>query len=440
MIGAAVVTLGCPKNEVDSENMKGLLEKNGYCEEKNISKADIIIVNTCGFIEDAKQESINTILEMGKNKKNGRCRLLIVSGCLAQRYPKELMREIPEIDALVGTTGFMHIVDIIKDALDGKRSVCILDESLDIPENLPRTCGENRHYRYLRIAEGCSNYCSYCIIPKIRGRYRSRREEYIIEEAKSLTDEGARELILVAQDITNYGSDLYGHKRLAQLLSKLCSVDNMEWLRLLYCYPEGITEELIHTVKSLDKICKYLDIPVQHASDRILKRMNRRITGTEIERLLYRLREQIPGIVLRSTVIVGFPGEKDEDFKEVLSLVEKGYFDRLGVFTYSREEDTPAFHMKEHVPHHVALRRRETLMLEQQKISLGKNSTRIGKRMRIIVDGRESELYYGRTYGDAPDVDNRVLFTSKGSVKTGDFVEVEIDHALEYDLVGRVVE
>jgi ribosomal protein S12 methylthiotransferase len=439
MLRVAVVTLGCPKNEVDSEIIKGLLCQNGFEEEKDLSRADIIVVNTCGFIEDAKQESVNTLLEMSGYKENGSCRLLVAAGCLSQRYGKELMQEISGIDAVVGTTSFPDIVDTIKDSLRGNRGFRIRDENMDIPEGLPRVQGENLHYRYLRIAEGCDNYCSYCIIPKLRGKYRSRKEKDIIEEANTLVSGRAREIILVAQDITGYGRDLYNEKRLPALLIKLCSIEKLDWLRLLYCYPEGITEELINTVRDQDKICKYLDIPIQHASDSILKRMNRKITGVEIERLLYELREQIPGLVIRSSVIVGFPGESSEDFDSILSLVRKGYFDRLGVFTYSREENTPAFRMKGHISPEVSMERREILMLEQQGISLRKNHSKIGMEIRVIVDGKENELYYGRTYGDAPEVDNQTLFTSDRILKAGEFVKVRVEHALEYDLIGRVV-
>lgn len=439
MSRVAVVTLGCPKNEVDSETIKGLLQSNGFTEEKDPSKAEIIIINTCGFIEDAKQESINTILEMAQYKNKGSCQLLIAAGCLIQRYHRQLKEEIPEIDAMVGTTTFKDIAGVIKSALGGNRTVFIGDQNMDIPEGMPRARGEHRHYRYLKIAEGCNKHCSYCIIPKLRGRYKSRKEELIIDEAKRLVSDRAKEIILVAQDVANYGIDLYNERRLSNLLAKLCSIDDLEWIRLLYCYPEAITDQLIETIAAQQKVCKYLDIPIQHVSDKVLKRMNRRITGSVIEELLCRLRERIPDLIIRSTIMVGFPGESDEDFLSVLKLVQKGYFDRLGVFTYSKEENTPAYRMKGHIPKNVAVERREILMLEQQRISLKKNHSRIGTRVRVLVDGQDDNLYYGRTYGDAPEVDNQVLFTSKSGLRTGDMVEVEIEHALEYDLIGRVV-
>jgi ribosomal protein S12 methylthiotransferase len=435
----SIITLGCPKNQADSEMIKGLLMEKGYTYEQDPALADIIVVNTCGFIEDAKQESINTLLEMAQYKKTGRCRLMVASGCLAQRYGKELMREMPEIDVLLGTTSFPEIIEAVKQAAQGKRVLNIRHPDSVIPEGLPRDSLEKSHYAYLRIAEGCDNHCSYCIIPRIRGSYRSRRWEDILEEGKFLVSGGVKELILVAQDTTGYGRDLYGERKLPWLINKLCEIDGLHWMRLLYCYPDGITRELVETMRDQSKLCNYLDIPIQHASDRILRLMNRRTTAAQTERLLNYVKENIPGVIIRSTVIVGFPGETDDDFKKLLALVRKGYIDRLGVFVYSREEDTPAYGFSGRVPRSTAEQRREILMLEQQQISLKNNREMVGKVLEVLADGRDRDGYYGRTYGDAPEIDNAVLFHSDREIKAGEYVRVKVEHALEYDLVGRVV-
>ncbi|HQD41166.1 MAG TPA: 30S ribosomal protein S12 methylthiotransferase RimO [Bacillota bacterium] len=435
----SIITLGCPKNQADSEMIKGLLMEKGYTYEQDPALADIIVVNTCGFIEDAKQESINTLLEMAQYKKTGRCRLMVASGCLAQRYGKELMREMPEIDVLLGTTSFPEIIEAVKQAAQGKRVLNIRHPDFAIPEGLPRDSLEKSHYAYLRIAEGCDNHCSYCIIPRIRGSYRSRRWEDILEEGKFLVSDGAKELILVAQDTTGYGRDLYGERKLPWLINKLCEIDGLHWMRLLYCYPDGITRELVETMRDQSKLCNYLDIPIQHASDRILRLMNRRTTAAQTERLLNYVKENIPGVIIRSTVIVGFPGETEDDFKRLLTLVRKGYIDRLGVFVYSREEDTPAYGFSGRVPRSTAEQRREILMLEQQQISLKNNREMVGKVLEVLTDGRDRDGYYGRTYGDAPEIDNAVLFHSDKEIMAGEYVRVKVEHALEYDLVGRVV-
>jgi len=435
----SIITLGCPKNQADSEMIKGLLMEKGYTYEQDPALADIIVVNTCGFIEDAKQESINTLLEMAQYKKTGRCGLMVASGCLAQRYGKELMREMPEIDVLLGTTSFPEIIEAVKQAAQGKRVLNIRHPDFAIPEGLPRDSLEKSHYAYLRIAEGCDNHCSYCIIPRIRGSYRSRRWEDILEEGKFLVSDGAKELILVAQDTTGYGRDLYGERKLPWLINKLCEIDGLHWMRLLYCYPDGITRELVETMRDQSKLCNYLDIPIQHASDRILRLMNRRTTAAQTERLLNYVKENIPGVIIRSTVIVGFPGETEDDFKRLLTLVRKGYIDRLGVFVYSREEDTPAYGFSGRVPRSTAEQRREILMLEQQQISLKNNREMVGKVLEVLTDGRDRDGYYGRTYGDAPEIDNAVLFHSDKEIMAGEYVRVKVEHALEYDLVGRVV-
>lgn len=435
----SIVTLGCPKNQADSEIIKGLLMEKGYFYEQDPALADVIVVNTCGFIEDAKQESINTLLEMGQYKKTGRCRLMVASGCLTQRYGKDLMREMPEIDVILGTTSFPEIIEAVDQAAQGKRVLNIRHPDFVLPEGLPRNSLGNSHYAYLRIAEGCDNHCSYCIIPRIRGSYRSRRREDILEEGKALVSGGAKEVILIAQDTTGYGRDLYGERKLPWLLNKLCEIDGLYWLRLLYCYPDGITRELVETMRVQPKLCSYLDIPIQHASDRILRLMNRRTTAAQTEKLLNYLKENIPGLVIRSTVIVGFPGETDDDFQRLLTLVRKGYIDRLGVFVYSREEDTPAYGFSGRVPRSTAEQRREILMLEQQQVSLKNNRELVGQVLEVMTDGHDQDGYYGRTYGDAPEIDNMVLFHSDKEIKAGEYVRVKVEHALEYDLVGRVV-
>ena len=435
----SIITLGCPKNQADSEMIKGLLMEKGYTYEQDPALADIIVVNTCGFIEDAKQESINTLLEMAQYKKTGRCGLMVASGCLAQRYGKELMREMPEIDVLLGTTSFPEIIEAVKQAAQGKRVLNIRHPDFAIPEGQPRDRLEKSHYAYLRNAKGCDHHCSYCIIPRIRGSYRSRRWNDTMEEGKFLVSDGAKELILVAQDTTGYGRDLYGERKLPWLINKLCEIDGLHWMRLLYCYPDGITRELVETMRDQSKLCNYLDIPIQHASDRILRLMNRRTTAAQTERLLNYVKENIPGVIIRSTVIVGFPGETEDDFKRLLTLVRKGYIDRLGVFVYSREEDTPAYGFSGRVPRSTAEQRREILMLEQQQISLKNNREMVGKVLEVLTDGRDRDGYYGRTYGDAPEIDNAVLFHSDREIKAGEYVRVKVEHALEYDLVGRVV-
>lgn len=438
MYSVAIITLGCPKNQVDSEIMKGLLIEKGYRYVSKAERADIVVVNTCGFIQDAKEESINILLETARFKEEGRCILLAASGCLSQRYSRELMKEIPEIDVILGTTSFPDIVKAIDHSLKKKRVINVKHRDTPIPEGLPRAVPRGAHVEYLRIAEGCDNHCSYCSIPMLRGRYRSRREEDIIKEAKALVSSNVKELILIAQDTTGYGKDLYNELRLPQLLTRLCEIEGADWIRLLYCYPDGITKELIHAVEKNLKVCKYLDIPIQHASDKILKTMNRRTTAMQIENMLNTLKEQIPEIAIRSTVIVGFPGETDQDFKKILTLVKKGYFDRLGVFTYSREEGTPSYNMGKQVPRSIAKERKEALMLEQQSISLRNNAALVGHEERVIVDGRDHYQYYGRTFRDAPEIDNLVLFSSEKPLNPGDFTKVRIEHAFEYDLVGRV--
>lgn len=436
---AAIISLGCPKNQVDSETIAGLLSEAGYMLANDPADADIIIVNTCAFITDAKEESIDTILQMAKYKKHGRCELLAVAGCLSQRYGQQLFDEMPEVDVFVGTTSFPGIIRAIGNALQGCRVIDIADADQSVQEGLPSVRSAPAYTGYLKIADGCDNRCTYCIIPKLRGSYKSRRSEDILAEADSMAKAGVKELILIAQDTTSYGIDLYREKRLPGLLEDLCKIDGIRWIRLLYCYPDLINDYLIDVIARQSKICNYLDIPIQHISDRVLKAMNRRVRSKDIFSLLERLKERIPDIIIRSTLMVGFPGESDDDFQQLLDFVNKGYIDRLGVFTYSREEDTPAFRMKNQVPKKIAQKRKDIIMRAQQQISLNKNHSRIGDTLEVLVEGNEGETFVGRTYGDAPDIDNRVLIESPTQLESGQFVRVKIEHAMEYDLFGRVL-
>ena len=436
-----MVSLGCDKNLVDSERMLGILADHGYTLTDDESEAEVAIVNTCCFIEEAKKESIDQIFELARLKEDAALKVLIVTGCMAQRYKDEIMDEIPEIDAIVGTTGFDGIAEAIDDALRGKRdSVMGTDISKD-----PDLTGSRRilttggHYAYLKIAEGCDKRCTYCAIPDIRGHYRSYSMESLVSEARDLANQGVRELILVAEETTLYGKDLYGRKMLPELLRRLSEIDEIHWIRLLYCYPEEIDSELIDVIAAQPKVCHYLDIPIQHASDRILKKMNRRTTKKELKVLIHTLRERIPDIVLRTTLITGFPGETEEDHTELLRFIEEEKFDRLGVFTYSKEEGTPAASMEDQIPQDVMDRRRDELMELQQHISLCRGKERIGSVMEAVVEGElpEDGVYVARTYGDTPKVDGLVFFPKERELMSGDFVRVEITDASEYDLEGK---
>lgn len=435
-----VVSLGCPKNLVDSEVMLGVLNNGDFEITGNEEDADIIIVNTCGFIESAKQESINTILEMAEHKKNS-CELLIVTGCLAERYRDNIIKEMPEVDAVVGTGNYSEIADVIEKAYSGKKVLRYgkLD-TIDYPEG-KRILSTRKGYAYLKIAEGCDNFCTYCIIPSLRGRYRSRKIEDLVHEAAQLAAEGVGELILVAQDTTRYGIDLYGEHKLANLIQQLSAIDGIRWIRLLYCYPEDIDDALIDEVAKNPKVCKYMDIPIQHASDRILKAMGRRGTSKEVRELISKLRERIPGIVIRTTFIVGFPGEEEEDFEKLHDMVKQIGFDRLGVFNYSKEEGTPAAGMKSQIPEKVKLHRRNSIMECQRGIVLQKNKERIGRVYSALVEGVADDgiFYIGRTYAEAPDIDSLVYFTSSEPLETGSFVDIRILNTDDYDLIGDVV-
>ena len=436
------VSLGCDKNLVDSENMLGILHSNGYQITQEEQKADIIIINTCCFIHDAKQESINTILEMAEYKKSGSCKALIVAGCLAERYKEEILREIPEVDALMGTASFTGILQVIEELTEGQKLSRF--DSLNLPPVAAtgRILTSGTHYAYLKIAEGCDKHCTYCVIPRVRGNYRSIPMEDLLAEAKYLSEQGVKELILVAQETTLYGYDLYGRKALPELLSKLAELPGIAWIRILYCYPEEITDELIEVMKKEPKICHYLDIPIQHASDRILKLMGRRTDRAALEYIIAKLRREIPDIILRTTLITGFPTETEEDHKELLDFVEMQHFDRLGVFTYSKEEDTPAAKLKPQILAKVKKQRQKELMKLQQAVVFTAARSRFGNTYEVLIEGRvteEENLYLGRTYMDAPQVDGYLFFHAEEELLSGDMVKVKVTQAKGYDLVGDLV-
>ena len=434
------ISLGCDKNLVDSEVMLGLLDKKGYQIVDSEEDADIIVVNTCCFIHDAKEESIQTILEMAEYKKEGKLKALIVTGCLAQRYQQEIIDEIPEVDAVLGTTSYDHIVEAVEEALAGNGHVVLedVDALPDVKEKRLVTTGG--HYAYMKIAEGCDKHCTYCIIPKLRGNYRSVPMERLIEEAKQLASQGVKELILVAQETTLYGIDLYKKKSLPKLLHELCKIPGIQWIRIQYCYPEEITQELIETIREEEKVCNYLDIPIQHASDRILKRMGRRTNQKQLREMIASLRSQIPDIALRTTLISGFPGETEEDQEEVMRFVDEMEFERLGVFAYSQEEDTPAAEFPDQVPQELKEERRDEIMELQQEISYEKSQSMIGKVLEVMIEGKvaDENAYVGRTYMDAPGVDGLIFINTDLDLMSGDFVRAKVTGALEYDLIGEI--
>lgn len=436
------VSLGCDKNLVDSEVMLGMLKERGYSFTDDEAEADAAVINTCCFINDAKQESIDTILEMAELKKSGQLKALIVTGCLAQRYKEEIQTEIEEVDAIIGTSAIETIVETLEEVLTGKSKNHIeaLDKApLGGRERVVTTGG---HYSYLKIAEGCNKHCTYCIIPKVRGNYRSVPEEKLLAEAEQLIKKGVKELILVAQETTLYGMDLYGEKRLAQLLHKLCKLEGLKWIRILYCYPEEITDELIRTIKEEPKICHYLDIPIQSGSDRILKLMGRRTDTEQIRKLIEKLRTEIPDICIRTTFITGFPTETEEDFVSTMEFINEMEFDRLGVFTYSPEEDTPAAVMEGQVEEAVKRSRQEEMMELQQEIAFEAAENMQGRILEVMIEGKlaDEEVYVARTYKDAPGVDGYLFVNTDWSLMSGDFVTVQVTGANEYDLIAEVVE
>ena len=436
------ISLGCDKNLVDSEVMLGILGKEGYSFTNDEASADIIIINTCCFINDAKEESINTILEMAEYRRSGSCRALIVAGCLAQRYKDEIRAEIEEVDAVVGTTSYDAIASTIRTVLGGENAESFQDpDRLMLQQDSQRSLTTGGHYAYLKIAEGCDKHCTYCIIPKVRGRYRSIPMERLVTEAAYLAACGVKELILVAQETTVYGVDLYGEKKLPELIRKLARISGIHWIRLEYCYPEEVTDELIEVIKEEEKVCHYLDIPIQHASDRILRKMGRRTTRADIEEIVEKLRREIPDICLRTTLICGFPGETDEDHEELMDFVDMMEFDRLGVFAYSPEEDTPAALMPGQIPEEVKEARRCELMELQQDIAFEKAFEAVGQTMRVLIEGKvaDEDAYVGRTYRDAPDVDGYIFINTQEQLVTGDFVDVKVTGSDEYDLIGELI-
>ena len=438
------VSLGCDKNLVDTEMMLGQLSQEGFTFTDDETEADVIVINTCCFIGDAKEESINTILEMAELKKQGTLKALVVTGCLAQRYKEEIQTEIPEVDCILGTTAIDKIAEAVKKVLDGEKAGMEYIHSI----NREPVYGKKRimttggHYAYLKIAEGCDKHCTYCIIPKIRGNFRSVPMEALVEEATRIVEQGVKEIILVAQETTLYGQDLYGRKALPELLDKLNAISGLYWIRILYCYPEEVTLELIEAIKRNEKVCHYLDIPIQHGSDAVLKRMGRRTNEQQLRDIVGKLREEIPDICLRTTLISGFPGETEDDHDTVMRFVDELEFDRLGVFTYSPEEDTPAAIMENQIEEEIKEDRRAEIMELQQEIAYDKADSMIGQKLMVMIEGKvaDENAYVGRSYKDAPNVDGYVFVNADRNLMTGDFVPVVITGSYEYDLIGEIDE
>lgn len=434
-----IETLGCAKNASDSEVAAGILEAADHTIVKQPSEADVIMVNTCGFINDAKKESIDRIFDMTEYKKNGG--ILIVSGCLSQRYGEELYKEMPEVDIFLGVNDYPSLPEILNNHAQGKREKYLSVYEKGFLETGRRKRMEPSFSATIKIAEGCNNVCAYCVIPSIRGPFRSRKMEDILEEAQELSDDGCKELILIAQDVTAYGLDLYGELKLAALVKELCKVEKIQWIRLMYCYEDRITDELIEVIASEEKVCHYIDIPIQHVSDKVLKAMNRRSTNASVLNTISRLRKAIPDIHIRTTLITGFPGEDNQDFEELVDFVENHKFERLGVFTYSKEEGTPAATMANQVREDTKKRRKEILMTKQLDVSLASNEEKVGKILEVLVEEIDEDgSYIGRSRYDAPEIDNSVLFSSDSICMPGDLVHVRITDAFDYDLVGRMEE
>lgn len=435
------ISLGCDKNLVDTEMMLGLLTRDGYTFTDDEQEADIIVINTCCFIGDAKEESINTILQMAELKETGCCKALIVTGCLAQRYKQEIIDEIPEVDGILGTTTYDEISTVLGRVLGGEGGVSCFHDLNALPEvETERIITTGGHYAFLKIAEGCDKHCTYCIIPSLRGSYRSVPMERLVKEATQLAQRGVRELILVAQETTLYGVDLYGKKMLPELLQELAGISGLYWIRVQYCYPEEITDELIEVIRTEEKVCHYLDIPIQHASDTILKRMNRRTNQEQLRQMIEKLRRQIPDIALRTTMIAGFPGETEEDHEEVMAFVDEMEFERLGVFAYSAEEDTPAAEFPDQIPEEVKAARRDAIMELQQEIAFELSASMVGRVLDVMIEGKVADepAYVGRTYMDAPGVDGYIFVNTGELLMSGDFVKVRVTGSSEYDLIGEV--
>jgi len=442
-IKIAFISLGCDKNLVDSEVMLGIIDREGFIITNDETQADAIIVNTCGFIRDATEEGIENVVLAGAHKKNGRCKALIVTGCMAQRYADEIFSELPEVDAVVGTGDFEKIAEIIKDALGGKKVRAVTDINHMINEELfeKRVLSSPSHYAYLKIAEGCDSHCTYCIIPQLRGKYRSRKIESLVREAESLCARGIKEITLVAQDTARYGVDLYGESRLEYLLRELAKIEDLEWIRLLYCYPESITDGLIAEIRDNPKVCNYIDMPMQSGCDATLARMGRKMRRADLSALIAKLRTEITDIVIRTTFIAGFPGETEEQFESTLEFIETMRFDKLGVFAYSPEEGTPAAKYSEQIDEDIKIERKEALLEVQKNISARLLASKVGKAYKVIVDGRlpEENVYLARTYGDAIEIDGMVFFESDEDMVAGEFREVRITQASDYDLTGVLI-
>lgn len=435
------ISLGCDKNLVDTEKMMGLFRQNGWEFTDDEAEADAVLVNTCCFIGDAKEESVNTILEMAELKNQGNVKALIVTGCMAERYKQEILDEIPEVDAIIGTSSYDEIIEALNRVFGGQGPVSCFEELTRLPKtSAGRVVTTGGYYGFLKIAEGCDKRCTYCIIPSLRGPYRSYPMEELVEEAKMLADGGVKELIVVAQETTLYGVDLYGKKMLPELLRRLAAVSGIQWIRIQYCYPEEITDELIEVIKQEEKICHYLDIPIQHASDRILKRMNRRTNQAQLKEMIGKLRQEIPDIVLRTTLISGFPGETEEDHQILMEFVDEMEFERLGVFAYSAEEDTPAYSFENQVPQELKEERRDQLMELQQEIAFEHSEDMKGRILDVLIEGKVADepAYVGRTYMDAPGVDGLIFVNTGEVLMSGDFVRVKVTGASEYDLIGEV--
>ena len=435
------ISLGCDKNLVDTEVMLGMLASRGYEMTNDEQEADIIVINTCCFIHDAKEESIQNILERAEYKKNGSAKAWIVTGCRAERYRQEILDEIPEVDEVLGTTAYDRILDAVDAALAGQHEVMTADlDALPLPET-KRLVTTGGHFAYLKIAEGCDKHCTYCIIPKIRGNFRSVPMERLLKEAQDLAEQGVKELILVAQETTLYGKDLYGEKSLPKLLRELCKISGIRWIRILYCYPEEITDELIQVMKEEPKICHYLDLPIQHANDTILKRMGRRTSKQELINIVQKLRKEIPDICLRTTLITGFPGETQEQHEEVMEFIDTLEFDRLGAFTYSPEEDTPAATFEDQIDEEVKEDRQADIMELQQEIAFDKAEDMIGREVLVMIEGKvaDENAYVGRTYRDAPNVDGLIFINTDVELISGDFAKVKVTGALDYDLIGELM-
>lgn len=437
----AIISLGCSKNAVDSDQMKSMLEENNFTLTKDESEAEIVVVNTCGFIESAKEESIDTILEIGEYKRSGKCEILLVAGCLGERYKEDLIKELPEIDGILGTGNVNEIVEVVNLLLEGEKTVRVGEINREYDESIKRTIDEVEYTSFIKIAEGCDNLCTYCIIPKLRGKYRSRKMEAIIEEAKVLVDSGTKEIILIAQDTTKYGLDLYDEYRLPELLDSLNKIENLNWIRILYLYPDTFEFSLIESIKRNSKVVNYVDIPIQHISNTVLKRMNRKTSKESITKLINDLRQEMPDITIRTTLIVGFPGETEEEFDELYEYVRKMKFDRLGVFAYSKEEDTPAALLEGQIDEDMKLERQAKIMELQQQVSANLNSERVDEEYEVLIEEKVEEgVYIGRTYMDSPEIDGAVYVHTERSLNSGDFVDVKISDYLEYDLIGDVTD